>query len=183
MRSEFGASAFIFDYQGYGQSRGRPSESATIADARAAIAYLHGRSDVDPARIIYYGESLGGAVALGLATETPPVALVVQSAFTSIADMTRLKYPALIFLLPFASVRYDALTAIRQLQVPLLIVHGGADTLVPPEHSRRLFEAAREPKRLLIVADASHNDLFVQGGPALWGDLRDFLGSSHPSEE
>ena len=83
---------FIFDYQGYGQSGGRPSELATAADARAAIAYLRGRSDVDPKRIAYYGESLGGAVALDLATEVPPAGLAIQSSFTSIADMTRLHY-------------------------------------------------------------------------------------------
>jgi fermentation-respiration switch protein FrsA (DUF1100 family) len=175
MRSEFGANVFIFDYQGYGQSRGRPSEVATAADARAVIAYVHGRPDVDQARIAYYGESLGGAVAIDLATEAPPAALVIQSLFTSVADMTRLHYPALSFLLPFASMRYEALAAIRTLRVPLLVIHGGADTIVPPEHSRRLFEAANEPKRLLIVPEANHNDVFVRGGPALWRDLRDFL--------
>ena len=124
MRSEFGASVFIFDYQGYGQSQGRPSEVATAADARAAIAYLRGRPDVDPDRIAYYGESLGGAVAIDLATDAPPAALAIQSSFTSIADMTRLHYPALGFLLPFASMRYESLTTIRKLRVPLLVIHG-----------------------------------------------------------
>jgi fermentation-respiration switch protein FrsA (DUF1100 family) len=125
----------------------------------------------------YYGESLGGGVAIDLATEAPPAALVVQSSFTSIADMTRLRYPFLSILLPLASMRYESLRAIGKLQVPLLVIHGGADTLVPPEHGRRLFEAANEPKRLLIVPGADHNDVFVQGGAALWRDLRDFFGS------
>ena len=181
LSSELGANLFIFDYQGYGQSQGRPSETATAADARAVIAYLRGRPDVDPGRIAYYGESLGGAVALDLATEAPPAALAIQSAFTSIGDMTRLHYPALGFLLPYASMRYEALTAIREIRVPLLVIHGGADTLVPPEHSRRLFEAANEPKRLLIVPDADHNDVFMRGGPSLWRDLRDFFGSPDPT--
>jgi fermentation-respiration switch protein FrsA (DUF1100 family) len=175
MRNEFGANVFIFDYQGYGQSQGRPSQLATAADARAAIAHLRGRSDVDPGRIAYYGESLGGAIAIELATAAPPSALAVQSSFTSIADMTHLKYPALTFLLPFASMRYDSLAAIPKLRVPLLFIHGNADTLVPPEHGRRLFEAANEPKRLLIVPDADHNDIFSRGGPSLWRDLRDFF--------
>jgi uncharacterized protein len=175
MRSEFGANVFIFDYQGYGQSQGKPSETATAADARAAIAYLHSRPEVDSSSIAYYGESLGGAVAIDLATEIPPVALAVQSSFTSVADMTRLRYPILTFLLPLASMRYDSLSAIRKLTVPLLVIHGSNDTLVPPEHSQRLFEAAREPKRLVIVAGANHNDVFMQGGPALWRDLREFL--------
>jgi len=175
LRSELGTSVFIFDYQGYGQSGGRPSEAATFADARAAIAYLHGRSDVDPGRIAYYGESLGGAVALNLATDVPPSALAIQSSFTSIADMTRLHYPALSFLIPFATMRYESLATIGKIRVPLLVIHGGADTLVPPEHSRRLFEAANEPKRLVIVPDANHNDVFSRGGPGLWRDLREFF--------
>jgi uncharacterized protein len=175
MRSELRASVFIFDYQGYGKSGGRPSEVATAADARAAITYLRTRADVDASRLVYYGESLGGAIAIDLATDAPPAALVIQSSFTSIADMTRLHYPVLSFLLPFATMRYDALSAISTLQVPLLVVHGGADTIVPPEHGRRLFEAANEPKRLLIVPDANHNDIFVRGGTAIWHDLRELL--------
>ena len=175
LRAELGMSVFIFDYQGYGQSVGRPSERATAADARAAIAYLRGRSDVDPERIAYYGESLGGAVAIDLATEAPPKALAIQSSFTSIGDMTRLHYPALTFLLPFASMRYESLAVIGRLRAPLLVIHGEADGLVPPEHSRRLYEAASEPKRLMIVPRAGHNDVFVQGGPELWRELRAFF--------
>jgi fermentation-respiration switch protein FrsA (DUF1100 family) len=175
MRAELGLSLFIFDYQGYGRSRGQPSEAATAADARAALAYLRGRSDVDPTRLIYYGESLGGAVAIDLATEAPPSALIAQSSFTSLAEMTRLHYPGLGFLLPFARSRYDALATISSVRAPILIVHGNVDTVVPPEHSRRLLEAANEPKRLLLVPGASHNDVIVQGGATYWQTLRDFL--------
>ena len=178
LRSALGTSLFIFDYQGYGNSRGRPSEAATAADARAAIAYLRSRTDVDPARIAYYGESLGGAVAIELATEAPPAALAVQSSFTSLADMTRLHYPALRFLLPLATIRYESIAAIGRLRTPLLLIHGDRDSLVPPENSRRLFEAANEPKRLLIVPEADHNDVFVHGGAALLRDLRDFFSGA-----
>jgi fermentation-respiration switch protein FrsA (DUF1100 family) len=179
MRADLGVNVFIFDYQGYGQSRGRPSEQATAADARAALSYLHSRPDVDPARIVYYGESLGGAVAISLAAESPPAGMVIQSSFTSIADMTRRLYPALGFLLPFASMRYDSLRTISNLSVPLLFVHGGADTLVPPEHGQRLFDAANEPKRLLVVPSANHNDIFIHGGAGLWHELRAFLSTLH----
>jgi len=176
MRSVLGANVFIFDYQGYGQSSGLPSEKATTADARAAVEYLTGRDDVDPSRVAYYGESLGGAVAIALAVNHPPTGLVVQSAFTSLADLTRIHYPALSFLLPFASMRYDALTAIRAVKAPTLIVHGGSDSLVPVEQARRLYEAANEPKRLLIVPDAGHNDVVPIGVTAYWEALRDHPG-------
>jgi fermentation-respiration switch protein FrsA (DUF1100 family) len=180
MRAELGTNVFIFDYQGYGQSPGRPSEKATAADARAAIAFLHGRPDVDPTRIAYYGESLGGAIAADLATEIAPLALVVQSAFTSIPDMTGLHYPGLRPLLPFASVRYDTLSAIRRVRAPLLVVHGDADTLVPVELGRRLFAAANEPKRLLIVPGADHNDVYTRGGSELWRAVRELLAGATP---
>jgi fermentation-respiration switch protein FrsA (DUF1100 family) len=177
MRRELRAGLFIFDYQGYGLSSGRPSEAATRADARAALAYLRSRPDVDADRLVYYGESLGGAVAVTLATEAPPVALIVQSSFTSIAEMTATHYPLLRGLLPLAPVSYDSLAAVPRLRVPLLVIHGGADTLISPDHGQRLYDAAHEPKRLVIVPDAGHNDVHVRGGPELWEAMRDFLGS------
>lgn len=175
MHRELRAGLFIFDYQGYGQSRGRPSEAATRSDGRAAIAYLRGRADVDADRLAYYGESLGGAVAIELATVAPPAALIVQSSFTSIADMAATHYPLLRGLLPLARVSYDSLATLPTLRVPLLVVHGDADTLVPVEHARRIFAAANEPKRLYIVPGAGHNDVQVRGGPELWAELRAFV--------
>src|SRR6185436_16671058 len=99
----------------------RPSEWATRSDARAALAYLHSRHDVDPTRIVYYGESLGGAIMVDLAAESAPYRLVIQSSFTSIADMTKMHYPHLAPLLRFASVRYDALSKIGTIRSPLLV--------------------------------------------------------------
>ena len=177
MRAELGVNVFIFDYQGYGQSNGVPSEFATAADARAAVHYVLSRTDVDPARVVYYGESLGGAVAIQLATEQPPLGLVAQSSFTSVADMSRLHYPVLGFLLPFATYRYDSLTAIRTVSTPLMLVHGEADSLVPPWCSQQLLNAAAGPKRLHLIPGAGHNDVFSLGGPELWRELREFLVS------
>lgn len=176
LRAELDANIFAIDYQGYGRSAGRPSERATAADARAALAYLQSRPGLDPSRIVYFGESLGGAVAIDLAAEAPPFALVAQSPFTSLADLTRLHYPLLAPLLPFAQNRYDALATIRRVQAPLLVIHGAADTIVPVEHGRRIFAAANEPKRLLVVPGADHNDLLVRGGAALWQALREHVG-------
>jgi len=177
MRAELGVGAFIIDYQGYGQSIGVPSEMATAEDAREAITYLRSQRNVDTERLVYYGESLGGAVAIQLAAEQPPLGLVVQSSFTSVADMARLHYPFLSYLLPLTQSRYESLKTITSVSAPVMLIHGESDSLVPPEHSQRLLVAANEPKRLLLIPDAGHNDVFVQGGPSLWQALRDFLSS------
>ena len=176
MRRELGASLFIFDYQGYGRSSGVPSEAATYADARAALAYLRGRPEVDPRGIAYYGESLGSAVAVDLAADEPPLALVLNAPFTSIPDMAREHYRLLGPLLSLVRTRYDTAARVGNVQVPLLVVHGADDRVVPPEQGRRVFDAANEPKRLLVVPRAGHNDLTSVGGAAYWAAVREILG-------
>ena len=176
MRRELGASLFIFDYQGYGGSSGVPSEAATRADAGAALAYLRGRPDVDPRGIAYYGESLGSAVAVDLAAEEPPLALVLNAPFTSIRDMARVHYSILGPLLGLVRTRYDSAARIGEIRVPVLVVHGAADEVVPVELGRRLYDAANEPKRLLVVPGARHNDLVDVGGAAYWAAVREILG-------
>jgi uncharacterized protein len=174
LRRELGVSIFIFDYSGYGLSGGRPSERATADDARAALAYLRGRGDVDHGRIVYFGKSLGAAVAVGLAAEEPPYRLVAQSAFTSIGDMARLHYPWLP-LGGLLTTRYDTLERIKDVRTPVLVVHGDRDAIAPLEHGRRLYEAAPEPKRLLVVEGGGHNDVLEVGGRAYLATLREFL--------
>lgn len=176
MRRELDASLFIFDYQGYGRSGGVPSEAATYADARDALAYLRGRPDVAPGGIVYYGESLGSAVAVELAAEEPPLALVLNAPFTSIPDMARVHYRLLGPLLRLVQTRYDTAARIGGVNAPVLVVHGADDDVVPVEQGRRLFDAANEPKRLLIVPRAGHNDLVEVGGAAYWDAVRDALG-------
>ena len=90
-REDFGV--LLFDYRGYAGQDGTPSEDGLAADARAALEHVRSRPDVDPQRIAYYGESLGAAVAIGLAFDSPPAALVLRSPFTSLEDMARLHYP------------------------------------------------------------------------------------------
>jgi fermentation-respiration switch protein FrsA (DUF1100 family) len=177
LHADLGVNVFIFDYQGYGQSAGVPSEAATSDDARAAVAYLRTRPDIDSSRIVYYGESLGGAVAIRLAQEQPPLGLIVQSSFTSVADMARLHYPMLGFLLPALASRYESAKAISSIHAPVLIIHGETDSLVPAEHGRLLHAAANNPKQLMIVPAAGHNDVILQGGPQLWQTLRDYLST------
>ena len=164
--SRAGLSVLLFDYRGYGGSPGRPSEEGLAVDARAARAFLVARSEVDPGRIAYFGESLGAAVAVRLALESPPTALVLRSPFTSLTDVGRLHYPWL----PVAALladRYPSLSRIPNLAVPLLVIAGDRDTLVPARLSRRLYDRACEPKRFLLVPGADHNSLELLDGPQM----------------
>ena len=152
-----GFDVLAFDYRGYGRSSGRASEEGTYRDARAARAALLERPGVEPARVFYLGESLGAAVATELAHEHPPAGLILQSPFTSIRDMARLHYP----FIPRALVpdAYPSLRLIRALEVPLLVLHGDRDEIVPALHGEALYEAAAAPKRLEILTGAGHNDV------------------------
>jgi len=162
--SAAGFDVLLFDYRGYGRSTGRPDERGTYRDARAARGALLHQPDVDASRILYLGESLGGAVALDLALEHPPRGLVLQSTFTGVRDMARLHYR----LVPRALVpdAYSSLGRIRGLRAPLLILHGERDEIVPPSHGRALLEAAPEPKRMHVFPDVGHNDFVPLAGPA-----------------
>jgi fermentation-respiration switch protein FrsA (DUF1100 family) len=160
--SAAGFDVLAFDYRGYGRSTGRPSEHGTYRDARSARDALLGQDGVDAARLLYLGESLGGAVALALSVDLPPAGLILQSAFTSVRDMARLHYP----FIPRALVpdAYPSLRLIRRLQAPLLMLHGAGDRIVPLMHGEALFEAAPDPKRLEVFAGAAHNDLIGSAG-------------------
>jgi fermentation-respiration switch protein FrsA (DUF1100 family) len=171
-----GLDVLAFDYRGYGRSSGRPSEAGTYRDARAARTALLERADAE--RIVYLGESLGGAVALALALEHPPAGLILQSAFTSVRDMARLHYP----LIPRSLVpdAYPSLRLIAGLSVPLLVVHGERDEIVPPLHGEALYEAARGPKRLAILPGIGHNDLIAGAGRRWAGAIRDWAAGTMP---
>lgn len=173
---DLGLSVFIFDYRGYGRSEGKPSEEGTYADVRGALAWLRQRGWT-PARMIYFGESLGAAVALQLASEHPPGGLVLEAPFTSIAAMGRHHYFLLYLLLGWLlDARYDNLGKIGEVRAPLLIIQGEADAIVPPAMTRQLFEAANEPKTLRRISGAGHNDLLFVGGRDYREAWREFIG-------
>jgi fermentation-respiration switch protein FrsA (DUF1100 family) len=162
----------LFDYRGFGGNPGSPSESGLKADARAARDYVRGRNDVNPRKVVYFGESLGTAVATELAVDDPPVALVLRSPFTSLTDIGRHHYP----MLPVRWLlrdRYDTIERIARVRAPLLVIGGERDHIVPIAETQRLYGAARDPKSLLIIDGADHNDdALVEGREMIDGVLR-----------
>lgn len=169
-----GLTVLLLDYRGYGGNSGRPSEDGLATDARSAHDWLTTHADVDADRIAYFGESLGAAVAVGLAVERPPAALILRSPFTSLADVAGVHYPWL----PARRLlmdRYPSVDRIGSLDAPLLVVAGDADDIVPVSLSRRLYEAAAEPKQFLTVPQAGHNDRTLLDGTQMLTAVGQFL--------
>lgn len=169
-----GYQVLLTDYRGYGGNPGLPTEIGLAADARGAIAYLESRDDVDPHRLVYYGESLGSAVAIELATTRPPAALVVRSPFTSLSDAASVHYP----FLPTSWLlwdRYPSLDRIVDVETPLLVVAGTHDEIIPYSQSVRLYEAASDPKELLAIEGARHNDPALFHGQEMVSGVVAFL--------
>ena len=182
LHHRLGVNLLIFDYQGYGRSQGEPTEQGTYRDARAALEYVSNRPGVDPRKIVYFGRSLGAAVAVELATEKPPAGLILVSPFSSVSDMARRAFPYL----PVGWLlkdRYDSMSRIRRIQTPLLIIHGAQDEMVPVEQGRMLFEAANDPKTFRLLPAAGHNDTHVAGGPGYWDALEEFSASLKPGRQ
>lgn len=173
--AERGIASLLVDYRGYGGNPGTPSEHGLTLDARAARRYLAARRDVDPARIAYFGESLGSGVAVRLATEQPPWALILRSPFTSLADVGRHHYRFLPVGLLLRD-RFPSLDRIHVVTSPLLVIAATHDSIVPTAQSERLFAAARPPKRLLMIENADHNDYELLAGPRVIAAIVDFLG-------
>ncbi len=170
-----GHGVFMLNYRRYGGSGGRPTETRVAADAVSAYDYLRGLG-VAPHDIVVYGESLGTAVATRLCLQREAQALVLEAPFTSVVDVGKLMWP----LLPLQYImvdQYRTIDRIGQVAVPLFIVHGGRDNVIPLDQARHVFHAANEPKTLQVVPRAGHNDLFEQGA---WARVRDFLASLQP---
>ena len=157
-----GFDVLLFDYRGYGRSSGRPSEAGTYRDARTALACLLAQPGVDASRVLFMGESLGGAVAVELALAHPPAGLALLSTFTSVRDMARVHYPFIPA--PLVPDAYPTLRRIGDLRAPLLVVHGEVDEIVPLSQAKTLFETAPDPKRLRTLPGVGHNDLIALAG-------------------
>lgn len=167
-----GLAVLIFDYRGYGGSTGSPSEQGLLADGLAAFDWLRERTGGRP--VVLFGRSLGGAVAAAVALQRPAAGLVLESTFTSAREMARRVLP-LPGIQHAVRARYDALAAVRTLRMPLLVIHGAADELVPFEMGRRLFEAAASPrKQFRAVTGGHHNDTYVAAGPDYFSWIFEF---------
>ncbi len=180
---DLGLSVLIFDYRGYGQSRGRPSEEGTYRDAEAAWAHLV-RRGIPPEGIVVFGRSLGGAIAAHLAASKGPRGLIVESAFTALPDLAAELYP----FLParwLTRFRYDTRSALKACRCPVLIVHSRDDEIVPFAHAEGLYAAAPPPKALLAIR-GSHNGGFQESLPlyreGLAGFLRFLEGQALPGD-
>ncbi len=164
-------SVLVLDYRGYGRSEGSPNEAGVLADARAARAWLAERTGLAPSEIVLWGHSLGGAVAVDLAAAEGAKALVLECTFSSAPDVAAYHYPWLPVRL-LMKTRLDSLSKIGRYRGPLFQAHGDADTIVPIQFGRRLFEAANEPKRFEVIPGAGHDDVFM---PDYYRKLAAFL--------
>ena len=168
-----GYNVLIFDYRGYGRSEGKPNEIGTYRDAEAAWQYLIETRGETPERIVLFGRSLGGAVAIDLATRHTPGALVVESTFTSVVDVGKKHYPFLPVGL-LCTYRYESIKKVPWLSCPKLFIHGTDDKLVPIANGRRLFDAAAEPKGFMETP-GGHNVGGFEYSPEYTRKLREWL--------
>ena len=157
-----GLGVLLTDYRGYGGNPGDPSEDGLARDAAAAAAFVRSTAPGHP--VVYFGESLGSAVAIRLALDEPPAVLVLRSPFTSMADVGRTHYPWL----PVGALlkdRYPSIERIGAMTVPVLVIAGDGDSIVPVAQSRAIHAAAPGSKELLVITGADHNDPELVHGP------------------
>lgn len=159
---QLGFSVLIIDYRGYGKSTGKPSEEGTYIDAETAWHFLTNEKMIKSDDIIIFGRSLGGAVATWLADKYPSAALIIESCFTSIADIGKHYYPYLPTSL-LARIKYPSIDRISEVKAPVLIIHSAYDEIIPYKFGKQLFEHASEPKTFLDIV-GGHNDGFLISG-------------------
>jgi hypothetical protein len=168
-----GWGVFMMSYRGYSGGTGSASEVANVADALLAYDALVAEG-VAPASIILYGESLGSGVAARLAAARPAGGLILDAPYTSILEVAKGAYPFLPVDI-FLKDRYETRNIIGKLQVPLLILHGERDEVIPVAMGRKLAKLANEPKRLVTFPNAGHMDIYVDGNRGLEA-VRDWIG-------
>ena len=168
-----GLGVLIFDYRGYGKSKGSPDEEGTYSDAEAAWDYLVNILRVKPEKIVLFGRSLGSAVAVELALRRQAGAIIMESAFTSVPDLGKKFFP----LLPVSLIsryHYESISKVERVEMPKLFIHSPDDEIVPYEQGARLFERARDPKEYLKIT-GGHNEGFLLSGKIYVDGLDAFI--------
>lgn len=165
-------STLMIDYHGYGLSEGKPSEASCYLDALTSWEFLTQTRGIDPKKIVLFGESLGGAVATDLGVKRPVGAVILESTFTNIGEVARRFIPGAG---RFLKGKFNSLSKIPFLKVPLLILHGDEDELVPYGLGKTLFAGANEPKEFFTIRGAHHNDTYEVGGNAYVEAIRQFI--------
>jgi uncharacterized protein len=194
---DFGFSVLAIDYRGFGKSDGDlPSEKTVYEDAHAAWNWLVGQQP-DPARRFIYGHSLGGAVAVDLAAalseqadssadasqrRAPAGGLIIESTFTTLADMAREVTYSWVPVGLLLSQKFDSIGKMAKVKMPVLVVHGAADRFVPSRFSQQLYDAATAPKQLLLVEGGSHNNSMRAGADQYRHALDRLFGLETPLE-
>lgn len=178
--SGMGFNTVVFDYRGYGKSKGEPTEAGLVADGLAVVKYLSEELGVNKRRLVYYGESLGGGVAAAVAEVEPPRAMIFKSTFTSMTDRAAESYP----FLPvrwLAKTRFETKERVKNFLFPKLVIHSRPDTVIPYHHGQRLFQLCPEPKKFLEF-HRGHNTSPLELGDQFEQTVYEFITESVPSE-
>ncbi|MEW6299042.1 MAG: alpha/beta hydrolase [Thermodesulfobacteriota bacterium] len=175
-----GGSHLLFDYRGYGRSRGRPSIPGIVADGRDAVTLVRRHGWADGKQLVYFGESLGCAVAVAVGVEEPPDRMILSAPFYSLHAMGKLVLPPLAFLVDGD---LDSARIISRLECPLLVMHGTADRTIPFRQGQELYALARSPKVFYEVIGGGHVDLHEVGGAEYLRLMKDFLADPLSSGE
>ena len=173
---QLGLSVFLFDYRGYGRSEGRPSEVGLYQDAVAAHVHLTSARTYAPKRVVVFGRSLGATIAGHLVSQRPAAGVILESSFASVEHMARTHY----FGLPahrLIQARFDLASSLKNVRIPILVIHGDRDRIVPIQLGKRVYEAANSPKDFYLVSGAGHNDVTYIGGRQYFKRLKEFVRS------
>jgi len=168
-----GFSVFIFDYSGYGKSDGKPSKKGIVSETLIAYEYLINEKSVEPSNLIFIGQSLGGVPTLRVATKKPSAGVILEGAFYSVREISKDMF-GIIPLWIIAPHDFDNGREIQKLKVPLLIVHGGNDEVIPLRHSQMLFEKAGEPKKLEVFKSSTHTGMYTNNPARYFSLIKDF---------
>jgi uncharacterized protein len=174
-----GFNVLLFDYRGYGRSEGSVrDERAIYEDADAAYDFVVRERKVRPERVVLYGQSLGTTAAVDLAARKPCGAVILESGLSSASDMASMILPWVpVWIHRYGQNHFESARKLERVNAPVFVAHGALDLTIPVEQGYKLYSAAREPKRLVIIPEAGHNDLIARGGTEYLDALAGFIQS------